>query len=234
MTTPAPGPIALIGGEEFRPASAALDRALLGLARGDPPTVAIVPTAAVPENASLAAANGVEHFRRLGADAYAVMITDRGSADAPALVDELRRADLVYLTGGSPPYLLEALRGSRAWSALVELSQAGTVLAGSSAGAMAFCEHVLFASGPLAGLALVLGVAVLPHFERRTPDSIERIQASLPDDLTVLGIDGATGCVRVADGWRVEGAERVTLMTKTQAQVLGAGATFELPSAARG
>ena len=49
----------------------------------------------------------------------------------------LAAADLIYLSGGSPGYLVETLRGSAAWEAIQRVWQRGGTLAGSSAGAMA-------------------------------------------------------------------------------------------------
>ena len=222
------GAIGLVGGDEFRGRGDAVDRALLGLAPRTPPSLAILPTAAFHENPELAAANGLAHFQRLGAQPYAVMILDRATANDESLVSELRKADLVYLSGGSPTHLLDSLRGSRAWDSLVEMWQRGVVIAGSSAGAMVLCQKMLYRDHLLDGLGLIRRVAVVPHFENSSPGSIERLQSAIPADLTLLGTDSATGSVGIGSQWQVVGAGRVTIITKSSSLSLPAGKKFDL------
>ena len=229
MEDEAVGPIGLVGGDEFRGPAAPFDRLLLSLVPRTPASVAILPTAAVEGNPRLAAAHGVSHFERLGAEAYPVMIRDGATANDERLVAELRRADIVYISGGSPTHLLESLRNSAAWSCLVERSQEGVILAGSSAGAMVMAERVLYRGQDLDGLGHVRGVVVAPHFERSTAERVEQLQSSLPPDLTLLGIAGATGCVRQAGEWLVEGPGKVSVITSSSTEVFAAGARFRLP-----
>ena len=72
-----PGPISLVGGDEFGPRCESMDRELLDLR---PSTrlaarlaVAVVPTAAAGQRPELAAANGTRYFESLGAEARGVM-----------------------------------------------------------------------------------------------------------------------------------------------------------------
>jgi cyanophycinase len=81
---------------------------------------------------------GVEHFARLGAQAEAVPINDRRSANDDDLAQRVRVADLVYLSGGKPKYLYDTLRGTATWDALQDVLARGGVVAGCSAGAMVF------------------------------------------------------------------------------------------------
>ena len=229
MQDKAVGPIGLVGGDEFRGPAAAFDQLLLSLAPRTPASVAILPTAAVDGNPHLTAAHGVSHFARLGAQPYAVMIHDAATANDERLVDELRRADIVYFSGGSPTHLLDSLNKSAAWSCLLERSQQGVILAGSSAGAMVLAERVLYRGQDLDGLGHVRGVVVLPHFERSSAERVEQLRSSLPPDLTLLGIAGATGCVRHAGEWLVEGPGQVSVITKSSTEVFAAGARFRLP-----
>ena len=222
-------PIALVGGDEFRGPAAAFDRLLISLAPQVRPAVAILPTAAADSNPYLAASNGVRHFERLEAEPYPVMIRDSATANDQALIDELRRADIVYFSGGDPVRLLDTMRGSTAWAAIEELSQRGAIVAGSSAGAMMLGQRMAFRGQDMEGLAAVPGVVVLPHFERSSPDRVKRLRASFAPELTLLGIAGATGCVRQGEAWRVEGPGEVSVITNSATQVFSAGASFTLP-----
>jgi cyanophycinase len=222
------GPIALVGGEEFTGPAEAFDRELLALIDAKTPNVAILPTAAQPENSYLAAAHGIAHFRRLDADPYGVMIADRVTANAPVLVEELAGADVVYLTGGWPAHLFESLRDTLAWKRVLEMHEAGMMLAGSSAGAMVLCEVMAFEGKEISGLGLVQGVTVLPHFEKADAERIEKIANDAKQGMTYLGIDAATGCVRVGDDWRVSGPGRVHVIRKDDVHVVASGGSFSL------
>lgn len=223
-------PIGLVGGEEFRKPAEAFDRLLLSFAPRTPASVAILPTAAaLDENPYLAAAHGVKHFKRLGAEPYPVNIHDAAGANDDKLVEELRRADVVYFSGGSPSHLLDSLKGSAAWSCLIDLVQRGVILAGSSAGAMVLGERMLYRGQDLDGLALLPGIVVLPHFERSMPERVQRVRSSLPPDLTLLGLAGATGCVLHAGEWLVEGPGQVSVITASSTEVYSTGGRFSLP-----
>jgi len=125
------GLIALVGGNEFRRDCESMDRALLARLGGEP-RVVIVPTAAAHENPGKAAENGVRYFRRLGAQAEAAMIIDANSARQASFVAQIRNADLVYFTGGDPVHLLETMRDSPAWKAVLEVLDDGGAIAGRS------------------------------------------------------------------------------------------------------
>ncbi len=224
------GPIGLVGGDEFRAPATAFDRLLLSLAPRFPAPVAILATAAaVDENPYLAADRGVKHFEQLGAHAFAVNIHDAATANDGAIVEELRRADVVYFAGGSPSHLLASLKDSLAWSCLIDLAQKGVILAGSSAGAMVFGERMHYRGQDVEGLGLVPGVAVMPHFERVSEERAAQVQASLSPGLTVLGIAGATGCVLQDGEWLVEGPGQVTVISQSGIESFVAGARFGLP-----
>lgn len=224
-----PGPIALVGGEEFTEPAEAFDRELLKLVGAETASVAILPTAAQPENPYLAAAHGIAHFRNLGADPYGVMILDRVTADAAMLVAELEGADVVYFTGGRPSHLLESLRDTLAWRRIVEMHQGGAVLAGSSAGAMVLCESMSFAGDETPALGVVPGVTAIPHFEHADDERVDRLTRAAHERMTYLGIDGATGCVLERDEWRVEGPGSVRVIRESRVETFEAGGTFQLP-----
>ena len=171
-----PGPVALVGAGEFLPAMAEIDADLLastGVAR---PRVVILPTASYPDGEEVFqrwASMGTAHFAALGAEVEPVLVRDRAGADDPAAAQAIGEADLIYLSGGKPRYLVAALEGTAAGAALAAAHERGAVLAGCSAGAMALAGHVFdfrvrVAPWPLRwghGLALAQGVSVVPHYD---------------------------------------------------------------------
>lgn len=200
--TAPPGPIALVGSGEFLPQMADVDRFLLA---GRAPRAAFLATAAGlegPETVSRWLALGAEHYRSLGVEPVPVPVIDGDDADDPDLIGLLDGAGLIYLSGGNPAYLARTLRGRRMWDAIEGAWRAGAALAGCSAGAMALGARVPrirdLHAPPIAGLGVVPGVEVIPHFdafERRFPGLIAARAADPAPGVQLLGIDEDTALV---------------------------------------
>ena len=209
------GRLALVGGDEFRPACADMDRAILQAAGRERPAALIIPTAAAFERPDLAANNGARHFAALGADASPLMALNRDHANDPAIAAQVAGADLIYLTGGNPAHLLDTLRDSRLLDAILAELERGAILAGSSAGAMVMGSRMRFRGQWSAALGIADGIATLPHHERADPDATLAELSSAPPDLSaVFGIDGGAGVLSDADGsdgWTALGAGRVAV-----------------------
>ena len=112
-----------------------------GLAR---PRVVILPTASFPDGEDVFmrwAAMGVAHFGALGAEVEPVLVRDRHEADDAAAAQAVSEADLIYLSGGKPAYLLAALDGTAVGRAISAAHERGATLAGCSAGAMALAGN---------------------------------------------------------------------------------------------
>jgi cyanophycinase-like exopeptidase len=216
-------PIALHGGGEFLPGDEPFLDALLETTRraaagrrGDVSgliRVAVVPTAAARGRPDLAGSNGVDALRHRGQAAglpvwaEAVPIIDEGSADDPALAERVAAADLVYLPGGDPDIIPALLSGEFAGGrALRDAHEAGGVLAGASAGAMALAEWTWTTGGGVRGLGFVPGIAVFPHYEESRRQSWqENVEKIAPAGIGYLGLDERTGVISNGDEWVVTG-----------------------------
>ena len=231
------GPLLLAGSGEFRPPMVQVDRELLRHTPGSPPKVAIVPTAAGQEvSVSSWIRDGIAHFTALGCEAYGVRAIDRASVEDREHVAAIETADLVYLSGGSPGYLVETLRESALWRAIVGAWERGGALAGSSAGAMALGEWTLVRrEGQVGrmpafwepGLNRMPGIGVIPHYDRFGPERTRARIDDAPPGLTVLGIDEDTVILRVGGVARVLGRGTVEVWRDGLAQVFSSG--DELP-----
>ena len=125
-----PGPVALVGAGEFLPVMAAIDAELLATIGRRRPRVAVLPTASWPDGEEVFmrwAALGVEHFERLGAEVEVVLVRTRADADDAAHAQAVGEADLIYLSGGKPDYLLRTLSGSAVWAARRNVATANTL-----------------------------------------------------------------------------------------------------------
>ncbi len=223
------GFIALAGGNEFRESCKLMDRRLLSLVTRQPAHVVILPTAAVQGSPRMAAENGVRHFKALGAEASSAMIITRTDANDPAKVEALADADILYIAGGDPGYLLDVLRGSALLQAIEDLYRRGGVIAGSSAGAMVLVAKMrAWNKGDwVPGLALVPTVGVLVHHEG--PDSGAGPEDPADPATPILGIAEATMCFS-SDGkaWEVAGSGEVTVYDEHSARRYGHGQQFHL------
>lgn len=179
------GPLGLLSGDEFRPEVRAFDEAIL---RVSGPRVGLVLCAdhrAAPKSATIARA----HFTSIGA---------RVVDDDLVHGDHDPDVDVVYIGGGSPPELLTCLRD--AWPQLERRWLGGTAIVGSSAGAMALCQHCLVprpgAKAPTIwteGVGPIRGVGLAVHASSRTGGWIERIARDAPGP--VIALDDRTGIV---------------------------------------
>lgn len=235
-TSAAPGPIALVGSGEFLPQMVEVDRALL---QGRASRAAFLPTAAGQEgDASVQRwlGLGTRHYEAMGVTPVPVRVLQRSDAEDADLVASVRDVGLVYLSGGNPGYLVDTLRDSTMWHAIVEAWRGGAALAGCSAGAMALTASAPdVRSGrmaPKAGLGLLGHLAVLPHFDRMhqwDPTATERTVDAHPG-LAVVGIDEDTALVGGPHSWTVMGRRTVTVFVDGGRTVHAAGATVTLPS----
>ena len=192
------GFILLAGGAEFSGRMAAADQLAVQLAGGADAAIAIVPTAAAPDNNHRRAGqNGVNWFKDLGAkNVSALPLIDSTSADDPSISEALALSGLIYLLGGFPRHLAHSLRESRSWQAILSAYQTGAVIAGSSAGAMVLCEYYYDPDScrVMEGLNLIRGPCVLPHHDTFGQNWAPRLSQLLPASV-LLGIDEETGLI---------------------------------------
>lgn len=236
LTHPAPGPLALFGSGEYLPVMQHIEAALIA---GRPARYVQIPTAAAPEGPDVLARwrrLGVEQARRMGVEAVPLLIRDRADADDPQIVEQIRGAGLVYMSGGNPGHLAGALRDSALWSEVLAAWRGGAALAGCSAGAMAmtgWVPHVRAMHRPVdPGLGLLPHLRVIPHFDKMlgwAPDLLTRVLLHAPEGVTVLGIDEDTALVGGPHEWTVMGRQSVWTLGHGRRVEHPAGSTVRTP-----
>ncbi len=222
------GTVALVGSGEFLEPIEPLDRELLAQVRGEA-RVVVLPTASAPDGPGVPehwAQLGIKHFARLGVAVEAVMVLTREDAELESLASKIAEANVVYLSGGKPQYLLETLRETACWRAIAGVFAAGGVVAGCSAGAMVLAGHLLAWPGmrrSVPALGLAPGIAVIPHFDE-IPSWITGVIRRAPGGVIVVGVDGSTGLVGSHEqGWAVSGRGSVTVFAGKQKQQYHSG-----------
>lgn len=168
----------------------------------------VLPTAAAFEHPERAVANAVAHFSSIGATARGLGVLGRADAMSQDMAAEVRHARFLYLTGGSALHLRSVLKDSLVWESLSAAWRDGAVLAGSSAGAMVFCDPMVDPRGGAftIGLGLIDGVTVIPHHDQWSHDRIRRTVQLAPRGIVLAGIDEGSALVRDRGGpWRAAG-----------------------------
>jgi len=232
------GLLALVGGDEVNTGNEEQDRLLAAAATRGPAYV--VPTAAARGGPAQAVANATRWFGNLGLELEELPVLKRADAGSKELAELARAGGFFYLVGGDPGHVAEVLRGSRVFAAIFDAWLDGAVLAGSSAGAMALCEHSLirrtwpksFDRRPTRGLGVVPRAAVLPHFETFGHRWIESARRELPD-ATLIGIDERSAAVWRDGEWRAMGPGKVTVIKRSQTEFESGVKITGLPQPAR-
>lgn len=222
------GLIALAGGDEFGRGCERMDEQMISATGLTSPKVVIAPTAAAKFRPDMAASNGVGYYNRLGAIAEPLMVLNSADADDESLVSSIDDADIIYLSGGTPSYLLEVLTNSLMFYRLRRAFDRGAIIAGSSAGAMVMGTWMRY-NGWHQALGLSGNVVSLPHHENADPDTVlKELQGTMPEGIVALGIDAMSGCIGTPGEWRAIGNGNITAYTASGWKRYSDGETISL------
>jgi cyanophycinase len=218
------GHLFIIGGAEDREDDKVVLSRFFELAGGADARIAVL-TAATNYHDEVWAAYD-EAFRALGARHCApVVIASRDDANDEALAQTIFEADAIFMTGGDQKRLLAMIGGTRIDRAMHRaLRERGACIAGTSAGASAMSEHMLFDSGRelqaskggvqiAAGLGFMRRVVIDQHFSERL--RLGRLLAVVAQNPYLLGcgIDENTALiVEPGLGLEVVGEGAVTIL----------------------
>jgi cyanophycinase len=209
--------LGLMGSGEFEPWARDVDRWLFERADGDG-RVLVAPTASAPEGDAVFggwADRGLAHFAEMGLRAELLDVRDRADADRPEVAAQVRGASVVYFSGGNPAHLARTLAGSPLWDALREEMARGMVYAGCSAGMACLGRTApdsdvqeFTAALWQPGLAMFPRTWLGPHWDaldRFAPGLLAHIDATVPRDDILLGVDEYTAVLGDGSDWTVAG-----------------------------
>lgn len=203
------GELMAIGGAEDKVKARRILNRFLALAGGEDARIVVLPAA------SMQPGHVGELYRLLFRDLGAhnvdvVHLSTRSDAQDPALSAVLSRASGVFITGGNQLRLATLLGGTRLATVMREANAAGTVIAGTSAGASILSQHMIAfgRSGEWPtqrmvqlspGLDLIDLVVIDQHFQQRGRIGRLMVAVSYNPFLIGLGIDEDTAVVIDAD-----------------------------------
>jgi len=194
-------------------------------------SVVVAATASAPEGETVFerwSGKGLAHYAALGRRALALPVRTREEAELEANAAPVRRASMVFFSGGNPDYLRRTLVGTALMAAIEELLSRGGVFAGCSAGAMVAGASLnpagrgRFPSGQGLGLLPreVLGV----HWDAALMRPWRHLVAErTPPDCRFLGISERTAIAGGGAGWRIYGRGPVDVRYRKRAHLYGAG-----------
>ncbi len=198
-----------IGGAEDKMDDKIILSTFAQLAGGKSARIAIVPTASSIETAGL---RYKALFLGMGVEqAEVVYIGSREDANSPDVIDHVKDATGIFLTGGNQMRLSAMIGGTRFEQVVRQANERGVVVAGTSAGASILSAHMvaLGASGGtpklrmaqmVAGFGLISNVIIDQHFRQR--DRIGRLLALVSSNpgLLGIGIDEDTAAIIDSNG----------------------------------
>ncbi len=154
-------------------------------------------------------------FTALGArEVISLRPESRAQARNPDLVEPLRTASAVFMTGGNQLKLSSLITGTPFGDAIYDAYHHGATVGGTSAGASILAEHMIaFGTGGStpkqrmsqlsAGLGLLRGVVIDQHFEQRNRYGRLLSLVAQSPSLLGIGVDEDTAAV-ISDGSRLE------------------------------
>ena len=245
-----------MGSGELTDSMAKVHRALLARAGASPNAVFLDTPAGFELNIDEITARAVEYFRqRFNISLQVASFKSRKRATARQVEESLnllRRADFIFAGPGSPSYAIRNWRGSAVWDTLVGRLTVGAQLVFASAAAIGIGCHALpvyeiYKAGDevdwIDGLDLLglfrLKLAIVPHWNNAEGDSfdtrycymgeprLKMLEALLPFDVVVLGIDEHTACTfdPAAQTFAVAGTGQVTVRYGGRETAYPAGST---------
>lgn len=189
-----------IGGAEERTPDAEILHRFTDIAGGNDARILVIPTASeLPETGP----SYVRLFEAMGARSRYIPIDEREDCFAEEIVDTLKRASGIFITGGNQLRLSTILGGTPVAQTIRRCHAAGLPVAGTSAGAAIISEHMIAGGSPgptptengvtmAPGLGLTNKAIIDQHFRQR--DRLGRLLTALSYNpfASGLGIDEDT------------------------------------------
>ncbi|GAC1414653.1 MAG: hypothetical protein NVSMB57_10210 [Actinomycetota bacterium] len=192
------GAVCVLSSVEVLPVAGPFDRAMLEASRGT--RVAVVVAAQGHSGARQSGRMAMSHYTKLGAEPFVVDVLEREQAETYILPE----CDILFFTGGSPRRLLRCFQDTPFWTEALQRWRDGMTLAGSSAGAMALCEHCLVPNPGdrqptrwTAGLGPLANIGVAVHATSRSEQWLRSVAESAR--WPVVALHDATGVILRAD-----------------------------------
>ena len=199
------GPLMIIGGAEDKLRKRTILKEFVAASGGADARIAVIPTASSLGVEVIEVYDAL--FRREGAgDVIAVRPETRDDAHDEDLVEALRSATGIFMTGGNQLKLSAIICGTPLGDAILDAHERGVVVAGTSAGASIQSSHMVAFGGPgstpkqrmtqvAAGLGLLDSSVIDQHFDQRNRYGRLLMIVSQSPQLLGIGVDEDTAAI---------------------------------------
>ena len=221
------GYLMLSGGGEFQKGQEQADLFALQQAGGKEAAIFII---AAGDSGISQVNNGIKWLRSLGAvDGETLGLKERAEADRAGLAERLTTANLIYLAGDNPAFLLETLQHSQVWAGVRQAFAEGAVLCGANAGAMVLMENFYDpATGTIRpGLGLFQNTIFVPQFNGPGRKWVPQIRKALPQAL-LIGVDERVAIGGRGNDWQVYGRGWITIYRQGKPYKYQGGQPFKM------
>ena len=153
--------IAITGSGEFLPSILDVDKKLLNRLDEAPYVLTFSTAAGNESNERLSYWENlaIEHFKNLNINHKHIDARNRNDLNNSLVIEEMKKANFVFFSGGSPNHLYESIHDSDFSLELQEVEKRG-IIAGCSAGAMIMGEKMIKG----VGLNYIHNTIVIPHY----------------------------------------------------------------------
>lgn len=224
-----PGYLMPIGGAEDRTSQRHILKQFVQYAGGNAARIVVIPTAS-----GFGVEVGTQYctiFKELGAaQVDCIHVQTRQQANDPQFVKSLAEATGIFMSGGDQTKLVSLIGGTPLASQIIASHRAGTVVAGTSAGASAMSRHMIAfgrsGSSPsqrmvqlAPGLGLIDRVIIDQHFRQR--DRIGRLMTAVAYNPSYIGVgidEDTAFIIGPDDNCEVIGSGSVTIVDGSQLQ----------------
>jgi cyanophycinase len=219
--------LALFGSGEFTDDTNEIDEYLIS--EFSPKNIAVIPTAAGLESDVMKWIKmAEEHYSKFKIDVIPIPVLNKTQANDSKLVKLISPADWIFFSGGNPAYLLESLEKTILWSTVMKKYESGTLLSGSSAGAMIMGNFVMSPSSMNSDPSNeenwkdafgLVNYTVIPHFDyfKKNNSFMKKMLDQSPDKVrkSWMGIDENTAIIYKAGERFVRGKGGVEINDST-------------------
>ena len=217
--------IAITGSGEFLPSILDVDKKLLNYL-DDIPYVLTFSTAAGKESderLSYWENLAIDHFKKLKVNHMHIDARNRTDLNNSSVIEEMKKANFVFFSGGSPNHLYESIYDSDFSNELEEIEKRG-IIAGCSAGAMIMGEKMIKG----VGLNYILNTIVIPHYGESFYSWISNtVKVLNRGKYKLLCLEKDTYFVKDKDQLSVLGKQNVHIIYKKEHHTFSDGDTID-------
>ena len=169
----------------------------------------------------------VDIFSRMGCQVDCIHAVNRNELDMVDNFSKLADSDVVFLCGGNQSNISLCLLGTEFLTRMKKKVKKGLVVAGTSAGAMAFSSHMIYGGKNVPnmapGLSFLPNIIIDTHFEER--NRITRLSAAveMSGGRLGIGISEDSAVLICGNNISVMGKGNTTLVTTDGYKVLKPG-----------